>query len=270
MGPSKPVRDTEASNDLIVKFDDQRRIENEWLALTHDIAASTDGTCVCRPSAAGARWSGYLGAAYASSRVLFVGANHNGGDTGLLKTPQMARYNERLAAWSAIPRSSNGDRELLETMRDAYSSSWPRWGSVWGIFGDIRTRLKVADDAFAFVNLARCPNPRAEDAWNNVAIGSCQEGFPLRDFVQAIDARVIFLAKGGEVGRKTVIPDEIELSELAEPLDLHRRLVIRYDNGSYGSRRQAGKTEHWKKWVPSEVPRIRVFLEQRRRHIKEE
>lgn len=82
--------------------------------MIHRVTSAPDGKCICRPSIAGAaRWSGYLGARYASTRVLFVGANHNGGDTGLLKTPAMAEYNRQLKVWSEGDAPS---RELLEPM----------------------------------------------------------------------------------------------------------------------------------------------------------
>lgn len=201
----------------------QECVESAWLDLTHRAARDPDGACVCRPSTFGARWSGYLGSAYATKRVMFVGANHNGGETGLQRTPQMARYNALLRAWASTPRhpSEKRDRDLLAAMRETYATSWPKWGAVWAIFGAIRLAIDVDEDAFAFVNLARCPNPDAID--DDSAIAACQKGFPLAELVERCDARVIFLAKSGALGAGIRIPGDGE-----------GRLVVRYANGSYG------------------------------------
>lgn len=75
----------------------------------------------------------------------------------------------------------------------------------------------------------------------------------------AIDARVIFLAKGGEIGRAVRLPNEIKLRDLSDLQDTSHRLVVRYDNGNYGYRYENGK-QHWRKWLPEEAPRIRAFL----------
>jgi hypothetical protein len=240
----------------------QARIEGAWLNLTERITAAPDGGCYCELSSVSARWSGYLGAAYAERRVLFVGANHNGGDTGLLKTPKMAAYNKILADWALRPRTKADDNMLLDRMRHAYVESWSHWGPVWTIFGQIRKNIGIPDDGFAFVNLARCPSPQAGEAWNDIAIKSCQRDFPLAELVDAIDARVIFLAKGGDVSRAVRIPNEIELRDLSNLSDAGSRLVVRYGNGSYGNRYENGKTQHWTQWLPEEAPRIRAFLVQ--------
>lgn len=223
----------------------QQGIENAWLDLTHRAARDPDDACICRPSICGARWSGYLGSAYATKRVLFVGASHNGGERGLQKTPQMARYNAILGAWASAPRDPERDRDLLVAMRETYTTSWPKWGAVWGFFGEIRRKIDVSDDAFAFVNLARCPDPDSVD--DDCAIVACQQAFPLGDLVEKCDARVIFFAKTGTVGASVPIPGEGK-----------GRLVIRYANGSYGQR--AG-SRHYTDWLPAEAERIRAFLQ---------
>jgi hypothetical protein len=129
---------------------------------------------------------------------------------------------------------------------------------VWKIFRAIRSELGIADNAFAFVNLARCPQPLSGDPWNNAAITSCQHCFPVGHFIEAIDARVIFLAKCGPVGRDIQIAREIELADLVSPNDDSHRLVVRYGNGSRGARGR----EHWTSWLPREATRIREFLGQ--------
>jgi hypothetical protein len=227
----------------------QEVIEQSWLDLTYRAAREADGVCICRPSAFGARWSGYLGPAYATTRVLLVGANHNGGKTGLQKTPQMARYNTHPRTWAAAPRDPSGrrDRDLLAAMRETYTTSWRQWGAVWAIFGAIRREIRVADDAFAFVNLARCPEPDAAN--DDRAIVACQWEFPLAEFVERCDARVIFVAKSGAVGGGVRIPGEGE-----------ERLVVRYANGSYGQRPGA---PHYTDWLPAVGERVRAFLRAR-------
>jgi hypothetical protein len=224
----------------------QQGIEKSWLDLTYRAAREADGACICRPSTFGARWSGYLGSAYATKRVLFVGANHNGGKMGLQKTPQMARYNAILRAWASAARDPKRDRDLLAAMRETYTTSWPRWGAVWTIFGAIRREIGIAADAFAFVNLARCPSPTNGDDWNNAAITACQAAFPLAALVEALGARIIFLAKSGTVGSAVRIPSEGEA-----------RLVVRYANGSYGQRPGAPR---YTDWLPAEAERVREFL----------
>jgi len=237
--------------------------ERNWLDLTHKIASAPQSTCCC--ALTGARWSGYLGSTFVdaklrNARVLFVGANHNGGHTGLLKTPLMARYNGDLARWAATSnRTAAGDALLLNSMQAAYMGSWPSWGAVWRHFNYAREQLEISETAFAFVNLARCPDPR--DLADDFAIPACQSAFPLSELVEAIDARVVFLAKGSITGRNIVVPNELELRELVmpspgTPVAPGRRLVIRYGSGSRGERDR----EHFRVWLPKEAPKILRFL----------
>ena len=228
-----------------------------WLDLTRAVVTAPQGRCICRIT--GARWSGYLGSGFVdrvrpNARVLFVGANHNGGPTGLGKTPAMAQYNALLSRWAISPRCATVDDELLVEMRDTYTRSWPFWGAVWRNILKIREKLGIDDADFAFVNLARCPDPQGLS--DDSVIPACQAGFPLKDLVEAIDARVVFLAKDNDVGRAIVIPDELELRDFMIPIPVDRRLVIRYDNGWSAMR----NSEPLKAWLPREAKNISLFL----------
>jgi hypothetical protein len=232
----------------------QADIERAWLDLTYDITRKPKSSCVCNPSSGAARWSGYLGPAYVDQtrprrRFLFVGANHN--PRGLEKTPAMASYNKSLCQWALRERDKRSDARLLDSMRRAYELSWPQWGAVWRIFAEIRSQIGIDDGAFAFVNLARCPYP--DPARDDEAITACQISFPLENLVQAIEAQVIFLAKGGLVGRAVKIPGEAS----------EERLVVRYGNGSYGSRPGA---KHYTHWLPREAARVLAFVATGRSH----
>jgi predicted transport protein len=137
-----------------------------------------------------------------------------------------------------------GDDSLLRAMRTAYQTSWPTWGAVWRIFGEIRSALRIADDDFAFVNLARCPDPT--HVTDDKAIVACQQAFPLDDLIEALDARVVFLAKSGPVGRNIHITGEGD-----------ERIIIRYANGSRGSRPGAA---HYTQWLPKTCVEVRRFM----------
>jgi hypothetical protein len=141
----------------------QQEIERAWLDLTYDITRAPSRSCIC-DLRSGVRWSGYLGSAFVEPacprrRFLFVGANHN--PNGLAKTPAITDYNEKLRDWADRDRKNEGDMALLYSMRQAYKSSWRKWGGIWSIFAAIRDELRIPDDGFAFVNLARCPAPRS-------------------------------------------------------------------------------------------------------------
>jgi hypothetical protein len=234
----------------------QADIARAWLDLTYRITRAPTCSCFCNPTAGGAvRWSGYLGAAYVDPawtrrRFLFVGANHN--PQGLAKTPAISDYNrDALQRWASRDRGEQGDAALLLAMRHAYKSSWPEWGAVRKIFTAIRKELGIGDDAFAFVNLARCPDPvRGLD---DKAITACQCSFPLGDLVLALDARVIFLAKDGPVGRSVIIPDEISDPDQT----FGERFVTRYSNAWHGSR--PGKP-HYGHWLPEVAAKVRAFV----------
>jgi len=234
-------------------------IERAWLDLTYRITPAPKGSCVCDPTAGGAvRWSGYLGSSYVDPvrprrRFLFVGANHN--PQGLAKTPAITGYNrDALQRWASRERDQHGDTALLYQMRQAYQSSWPQWGShpgVWKIFEEIRATVGIGAEEFAFVNLARCPHPdRARD---NDAIMACQSSFPLADLVLALDARVIFLAKGDAIGRNIRIPDET-----SDPNQTDKRFVWRYSSGWQGSR---PGYPHYTHWLPEIADNVRGFLD---------
>jgi len=96
------------------------------------------------------------------------------------------------------------------------------------------------------VNLARCPTP--VPSLDDEAILACQRAFPLAGLVEALDARVVFLAKSGPVGRGVSIPGE----------NTHTRLAIRYGSGSRGSRPGA---LHYSHWLPEVASRVRAFLD---------
>jgi hypothetical protein len=204
------------------------------------------------------RWSGYFGATYVDpskprARFLFVGANHKAGPKGLAKTPKMGLYNAILRAWALQKRSEDSDAMLLREMRKTYEKSWLEWGAVWRNFTKIRAairktlgiRLEERDDAFAFINLARCPCPG--ELLDNDVIPACQRSFPLANLVETIDARVIFLAKGGNVGNDVIIPGERS----------KERYVVRYASGSRGQRPGA---RHYTHWLQDEVNNISEFI----------
>jgi len=65
---------------------------------------------------------------------------------------------------------------------------------------------------------------------------------------EALDARVVFLAKSGPVGRGVRIPGE----------NTQARLAIRYGNGSRGSRPGA---PHYSHWLPEVAARVRAFFD---------
>jgi len=134
-------------------------------------------------------------------------------------------------------------------MRQAYKSSWGKWRAVWSIFGKIRDKLRIQDDAFAFVNLAPCPCPKEPD---DKVIPECQRSFPLAELVSAIDARVIFLAKAGPVGRDINIPEETD-----DPRQSLKRYVVRYGSGSRGERWR----RQWKHWLPEEARVVQAFID---------
>ncbi|MDQ2680172.1 MAG: hypothetical protein M3Y21_03995 [Candidatus Eremiobacteraeota bacterium] len=182
-------------------------------------------------------------------RLLFVGANHNGGKRGLQKTPQMARYNAKLLAWAHCDPGALGDMAILDEMRAAYETSWKVWGAVWGVFGKIRSAIGLRvtgteDDQFSFVNLARCPNP--EPGKDNECIKECQKSFPLSTLVKVLDARVIFLAKDDCVGKAVTVPGEYDGS----------RLVIRYSN--HGTAKREGVYKDV--WIKRDAPAIEKFM----------
>ncbi len=83
-------------------------------------------------------------------------------------------------------------------------------------------------------------------------IPKCQCSFPLADLVSAIDARVIFLAKGGPVGRAIEIPKETH-----DPQQRSGRYVVRYGSGSRGERLGF---RHWKHWLPDESKAVQDFI----------
>jgi hypothetical protein len=235
---------------------DQPATEARWLRLTREIVTAGKATCVCWLSSATARWSGYLGAGFAdphfpNRRVLFVGANHNSGPKGLPKTPLMAEYNSRLLAWAKRQDASLKDDELLKAMRFTYEDSWRHWGAVWRTFGELRTEIGIRgqylkrDNAFAFINLARCPHPVASE--DDICIEACQRAFPLRNLVEAIDARVIFIAKNSEGAKEVVIPG----------IEDGSRLVYRYSN--WGTAQMDGAPK--KEWIARYTSIIRAFIE---------
>jgi hypothetical protein len=226
----------------------QHIVEQRWLKLTRSIVHAGCVSCTCNPIGH-ARWSGYLGSRFAhptlqNHRILFVGSNHNGGQNGLLGTPQMAAYNSALLSWANADPTISADEQLLQTMRSAYQTSWPAWGAVWRIFGAIRSALGVADDEFAFTNLARCPDPTS--VVDDKAIEACQKSFPLRELIEGIDARVIFLAKSGPVGNNIRIDGE----------ESGIRIVVRYANGSRGQRPGSA---HYTQWISEICRGVRNF-----------
>ena len=66
------------------------------------------------------------------------------------------------------------------------------------------------------------------------------------------DARVIFLAKDGPVGRSVTIPDETSCPNHTSG----GRYVVRYGNGSRGQRQGV----HWTRWLPGEAAKVRAFV----------
>lgn len=225
----------------------QGDVEQRWMTLTREIVCAPDSFCICDPDSHGARWSGYVGSAFVDpafprKRVLFVGANHNGGAKGLQRTPQMAAYNSLLSSWAKQNGEFISDDVFLREMRKAYKTSWPYWLGVWKIFGRIRDAIGISEDEFAFVNLARCPVPKGKD---DMAIELCQLVAPLTVLVEALDARVIFIAKDNVVGR--AVPIEGEGGG---------RLVVRYGSGSRGLRNNMHPSE----WIDLEAPAIRQFM----------
>jgi hypothetical protein len=224
----------------------QAQAEDAWLTLTRKRVSAGKMACVCDPDSHGARWSGYLGAAYAEDRVLFVGANHNGTDTGLKATPQMADYNAVLKTWASLPRSPDTDVALLDAMRAAYQVSWPKWLRVWEIIEDIRKATNIADDGFAFVNLALCPDPVVSDAQ---AIPACQKSFPLLKLVESIDAQVVFVAK-----------DDANGKEAAASIADGNRWIRRYSNAWSGMYQGAP----YNVWIERDAAEMRKAIAIRR------
>lgn len=159
----------------------------------------------------------------------------------------MSVYNIALQGWAAKPRSPQADDDLLAHMRAAYRQSWPRWHGVWTVINAIRAATNISDDGFAFINLALCHEPEGSD--DNEAIVKCQESFPIDNVVKALDARVIFFAKGGAVGRAVNISGEGTT-----------RFVLRYGNGSRGNL----NGDHWGKWVPRDAAKLRQIIEDAR------
>jgi hypothetical protein len=64
--------------------------------------------------------------------------------------------------------------------------------------------LGVGADEFAFINLARCPDPRV--AKDDDAISACQQSFPIAELIEVIDARVVFFAKQNALAKRITIP----------------------------------------------------------------
>ncbi|HVA37521.1 MAG TPA: hypothetical protein VNJ51_07910, partial [Candidatus Dormibacteraeota bacterium] len=141
--------------------------------------------------------------------------------------------------------SPQEDERFLHEMRKAHLTTMPDWSrkGVWKAFDCIRMTLRLDWRQVAFTNLARCHEPSGPD---DPLIRACQESFPLARLVDAVNARVVFLAKAGEVGRSIRIPGEED----------ERPLVVRYSNGWSGMRDGLP----YQVWVPVQVPAIRSLL----------
>ena len=111
--------------------------------------------CVTGPSNEVQRWTGCLGAEYASGRVLMVGAVHN--------KPVLSQDRAPLAlaakVWVDAGRSGGTDAAYLAEVRDFYRQVTPTWengGTVWRTFAKLRAQLGVRSEEVAFSNIAKC------------------------------------------------------------------------------------------------------------------
>jgi hypothetical protein len=99
------------------------------------------------------------------------------------------------------------------------------------------------------VNLARCFDPEP-DAMDDRYIPGCQRSWPLDDLVHRLGARIVFLAKGGSVGKQIRIAGEADGAPS----------VVRYATSWSGQRNGL----HYGNWIPAEAPAWRELLAEKR------
>jgi hypothetical protein len=123
--------------------------------------------------------------------------------------------------------------------------AFDQWSTkgVWRVFKEIGSYLFDWEQV-AFTNLARCYEP-TEFTSDDDFIGGCQDSTELNALIRAIRPRVVFFAKGGDVGRSISIDGEALTIE-----------VLRYANGS----RATHDGRHWTTWVPAEATRLQAII----------
>jgi hypothetical protein len=136
-------------------------------------------------------------------------------------------------------------------MRAAHLATIPQWSEsgVWKVFDRIRRALGLGWDQVASVNLARCFDPEP-DAMDDRYIPGCQRSWPLDDLVHRLEARIVFLARAGPVGKQIRIFGE----EDGAPL------VVRYATSWSGQR----NGRYYRDWIPAEAPGWRELLAKNR------